>query len=146
MHASGPFSNTGPIPPRANQATTYTILLSVQGGGNAVAGGVLSTVLPSYVTYTGLTTGTGTFSYDAGAHTVTWNTGDLAQGTSAQGAFQVSVTPSTSQKGSAPPLTSILSFSGYDRFAGVQVSATANPVTTDTPQDPGYVSSNANVQ
>ncbi|MCR4275840.1 MAG: hypothetical protein NUV90_00420, partial [Candidatus Parcubacteria bacterium] len=71
---------------------------------------------------------------------------DLAQGGSAQGTFQVSLTPSTSQKGLAPALTGPVSFSGYDRFAGVQISATADPVTTETKGDPGYVSTNAVVQ
>jgi len=146
LHSSGTFANSGPIPPRANQATTYTILLGVRGGGNAIAGGTVSTILPSYVTYTDLTAGDGTFSYDTGSRTVTWNTGDLAQGASVRGLFQVSFTPSTSQKGSTPSLTGPVSFSGYDRFAGVQISAGADPVTIETRGDPGYVAANAIVQ
>lgn len=146
FHAGGPFANSGPIPPRADQATTYTVLWGVQNRGNAVAGGTLSTVLPSYVSYTGLTNGTGAFAYNEASRTVTWTIGDLAQGATAQGAFQVSLTPSTSQKGSAPLLTSSGAFSGYDRFAGVQITAQADPVTTETKGDPGYVSANAVVQ
>jgi len=145
-HASAPLATGGPIPPRANQATTYAIVWNVQSAASAVAGGAVSATLPSYVSYTGLTIGNGSFSYDDKSRTVTWNLGDLSQGGSAQGTFQVSITPSTSQKGSAPLLTGTASFSGYDRFAGVQVSASADPVTTETPRDPGYVSSNATVQ
>lgn len=146
LHTSGPISTSGPIPPRVDQTTTYTIVWNARNQGSAIAGGSVSAILPSYVSYTDLTTGTGSFSYDAGSHTVSWSTGDLAQGGSATGAFQISLTPSTSQRGSAPPLTSTASFSGYDRFAGVQVSATADPVTTETKGDPGYVSTNAIVQ
>ena len=146
LHSSGTLNNSGPIPPHANQSTTYTIVLNVRNEGSAVAGGVVSTTLPGYVSYTGLTNGSGLFSYNEVSHTVSWNTGDLAQGTSAQGVFQVSFTPSTSQKGTAPQLTGTASFSGYDRFAGVQVSATADPVTTETEGDPGYMSANATVQ
>ena len=146
FHSSGPLSTSGPVPPRTGQATTYTIVWNVQNQGSAVAGGTVSATLPSYVTYTGVSSGTGSFSYDSSSNTVTWSAGDLAQGASAQGAFQVSLTPSTSQKGSAPPLTSSASFSGYDRFAGVQISATADPVTTETKGDPGYVSTNSLVQ
>jgi len=146
LHTSGPLSTSGPIPPRVGQTTTYTIVWDTFDEGSAIAGATVSATLPSYISYTGLTTGTGSFSYDAGSHTVTWNIGDIAQGASAQGAFQVSLTPSTSQKNSAPHLTSTASFSGYDRFAGVQVSATADPVTTETKGDPGYVSSFRNVQ
>lgn len=146
LHASGPLGSSGPIPPRANQATTYTIMWNVQDKGSPVAGGTVKTTLPSYVSYTNSTVGTGSFSYDDRARTVTWNVGDLAQGGSAQGAFQVSLTPSTSQKGGAPPLTNSASFSGFDRFAGVQISATADPVTTETTGDTGYSSANAIVQ
>jgi len=138
LHSSGPFTNSGPFPPKANEATTYTILWNVQNKGSAVAGGAVSATLPSYVSYTNQTNGTGSFTYDSKSRTVTWNIGDLAQGANAQGAFQVSLTPSSSQKGSAPFLTGAMSFTGYDRFAGVQIAATADPATTETKGDPGY--------
>ena len=147
LHSLGSLSNSGPIPPRVNQPTTYAVVWNVRNEGSAVAGGVVSATLPAdYVSYTGLTSGTGSFSYNEVSHTVSWDTGDLAQRASAQGAFQVSFTPSTSQKGTTPPLTGAASFSGYDRFAGVQVSAAADPVTTETEGDPGYVSANGVVQ
>jgi len=122
----------GPVPPRTNQTTTYSVILNAQNKGSAVAGGIVSATLPGYVSYVGNTSGSGNFSYDSVSHTLTWNTGDLAQGASAQGTFQVSLTPSTSQKGSIVQLMSRSSFSGYDRFAGLQVSATADAVTTET--------------
>jgi uncharacterized repeat protein (TIGR01451 family) len=146
LHSSGPIPNTGPIPPHANQPTTYTVEWNVQNSGSPLAGGTVTATLPSYVTYTGKTAGAGTFSYDDPSRTVTWTSGDLAQGASAQGYFQVSITPSTSQQGSAPQLTSSATLSGYDRFAGVQVTSTADPVTTETTADPGYTSTNADVQ
>ena len=146
LHSSGPISNSGPIPPVANHATTYTIIWSVQNKGSAVAGGTVSAILPNYVSYTGATAGSGSFTYDKGYRTVSWSAGNLAQGASASGAFQISLTPSTSQKGTPPTLIGGVSFSGYDRFAGVQVSASASPVTTETIEDPGYISTNSIVQ
>lgn len=145
-HGSSPIANSGPIPPVSDQATTYTVSLNVRNGGSPVAGASVTTVLPGYVTYTGNTAGMGSFSYNDASHTLTWSVGDLIQGGSAQGSFQVSLTPSTSQKGSAPYLTGPFNFTGYDRFAGVQVPAKADPVTTETKGDPGYVSGNALVQ
>lgn len=146
LHASGPLANSGPIPPRANQATTYSVVVKVKNGQSSVAGAAVTTTLPSYVSYSGVTSGSGTFSYDSSSRTLTWNVGDLAQGASAQGVFQVSLTPSVSQKGNAPALTGEVSFSGYDRFAGVSVSAAADPVTTETKGDPGYSPTDAAVQ
>lgn len=144
--AIGGFGVSGPVPPKANQATTYSVVWSAQNKGSAVADGRVTATLPSYVSYTGATSGKGTFSYDSSSRTLTWSTGDLAQGGGAQGVFQVSLTPSTSQKGSAPDLTGPVSFSGYDRFAGVQVRSSAAPATTETKGDAGYVSANALVQ
>lgn len=146
LHSSGPFSTSGPIPPSPNQATTYAILWNVKNQGSAVAGGIVNATLPSYVSYVGATTGMGSFSYDESSRVVSWTTGDLGQGGSAQGAFLVSLTPSSSQRGSTPVLAGPMSFSGYDRFAGVQISSTADPVTTETKGDPGYVPTNATVQ
>jgi hypothetical protein len=60
--------------------------------------------------------------------------------------FQVSLTPSISQRKESPALTTTTSFSGHDRFAGVAVSASAGSVTTETFSDPGYVSGNGIVQ
>ncbi len=146
LHASGPLSNSGPIPPRIGQTTTYTIVWNARDEGSPIAGASVSAVLPSYVSYTGQTTGTGSFSYDTASRTVSWDAGSISQGGDVQGAFQVSLTPSSSQQGTAPQIIGATSFSGYDRFAGVQISATANPVTTETKGDPGYVSSFGTVQ
>lgn len=146
LHVAGPFANSGPIPPHAGTATTYTVQWGVKNPGNAVAGATVTAALPSYVTYTGKTSGAGSFAYDPNARAVTWTVGDMAQGASAQGAFQVSITPSSSQTGTAPTLVGGASFSGYDRFAGVTVSATGNAVTTDTVGDTGYSPNNATVE
>lgn len=146
LHSSGHLSNSGPIPPRVNQATTYSIVWNAHNEGSTVAGGIVSTTLPSYVSYTGSTSGAGSFSYNDASRTVTWNVGDLAQGASAQGVFQISFTPSITQKGGVPTLTKNATFSGYDRFAGIQISATANQVTTETKGDPDYSPTNAAVQ
>jgi hypothetical protein len=146
LHASGPWSESGPIPPRADHATTYAIAWDVQNRTSAVADATVSATLPSYVSYVGITTGAGSFSYNEKSRTISWTVGDLASGASAKGFFKISLIPSTSQRGSAPPLTSEALFSGYDRFAGVRISATADPATTETLRDPGYVSANSLVQ
>ncbi len=146
LRNAGPFTNTGPIPPRADEPTTYTIQWNLTNPGSAIGGGTVSATLPGYVTYTGKTSGGGSISYDSSARKITWSAGDLPQGGSAQTAFQVSLTPSSSQKGSAPRLTESATFSGFDRFAGIQVSASAEALTTETPTDPGYSPTNATVQ
>src|SRR3989344_460511 len=146
LHSSGPFGNNGPIPPVAGRATSYTIRWDMRNDGSTIADGTVLATLPSYVSYTGIMACTGSFSYDSVSRTVSWHIGDIAKGGKTQGAFQISITPSTSQSGTAPLLTGALSFSGYDRFAGVQISASADPSSTETPQDAGYTGEKAIVQ
>lgn len=146
LHSSSPWAESGPIPPRADQGTTYAIVWEVENRASAVADATVSATLPSYVSYVGITTGAGSFSYNEKSRVVSWTVGDLAAGARAKGFFKVSLIPSTSQRGGAPALTSEASFSGYDRFAGVQISAKADPATTETTRDPGYVSSMGTVQ
>src|SRR3989344_5856258 len=146
FHTSGAFANSGPIPPKFDTTTSYAISWKVSGAASAVAGAVVSTTLPSYVTYTGATSGQGLISFDPNSRMVTWSVGDLSQGRSSQASFQVALLPSSSQRGDAPKLTSSISFSGYDRFAGVTITSSADPVTTETTGDPSYSPSKATVQ
>ena len=143
-HTTGPFANTGPIPPKPNTPTTYTIVWRAQDEGSAVAGASVSAILPSYVTFTGKTSGAVT--YDSGSRTVTWNAADLTPGGVAEAAFQVSFTPSSAQQGTAPVIVGPTAFTGYDRYSGVQVTTSANAVTTETTGDPGYVPTDSTVQ
>jgi hypothetical protein len=145
-HTSGPLLAGGPIPPKVGQTTTYTIVWSVKTQGSPIAGASLTTLLPSYVVYTGVTTDGSAFQYDASSHTVTWNLGDLAAQSNRSGAFQLSLTPSSSQKGSVPALTGKATFAGYDRSAGVSVSSTIDALTTEMPSEPGYTATDASVQ
>ncbi|HQU07517.1 MAG: hypothetical protein B7X04_00220 [Parcubacteria group bacterium 21-54-25] len=141
LHASGPFRNTGPIPPVANQPTTYTIVWSAQNTINDVAAANVTANLPAYVQFVGPTApNDGSITYDAGAHTVTWNAGDIAAGASRQAAFQVSLTPSTSQRNSNPQLVGPATFSAFDRYAQVSISQTMPAVTTSLVHDPLYQS------
>ena len=146
LHASGPFSNSGPIPPHGWPSDDVYDRLERARRGKRSRRRHGHPRFCRAMFRTPVVCDAADFSYDSGSRTVSWNIGDLAQGASAQGAFQVSLTPSTSQKGSAPALDRAATFSGYDRFAGVQISATANPVTTETTGDPGYVGANAIVQ
>lgn len=146
LHSSGPLGNSGPIPPQVGKQTSYTIVWNVKAHGSPIAGAMLKATLPNYVTYTGVTTDDSTFSYDPGSRSVSWNIGDLAAGQSASGSFQVSLTPSSSQKTTAPTLVGAATFSGYDRFSGTALSQLLTPLTTEMPTESGYTASQASVQ
>ena len=133
LHFTGPIPNTGPMPPQAEQDTSYTILWTVKNSSNTIGNAVASAILPPYVRY--VSAGQAGISYDANSRTVTWNLGDLAAGVgystaAKQAYFQVVLTPSTSQVGSIVPLTGASALKGQDRYANVGVEADAPAPTT----------------
>jgi hypothetical protein len=146
LHSSGAIANTGPWPPVANQETTYDIQLSAQNSLNSVGGAVVSTVLPSYIRYTGKTSaGDTAIAYDDSTRTVTWNIGDLAPSASKTATFQVALLPSLSQKGTSPIVIPLQTLTGTDRFTQAQVTATADALTTQAPSDPKYTTDKGTV-
>ena len=140
---SGPFKNIGPIPPQPNSETTYSMLLSFSSSVNSVAGASLRAVLPSYVRF--ISSQDSAITYDATTRTVSWSAGDVAAGTSKQGAFQVALLPSSSQRGTSPVLMSSITFSGTDRFTKRALEGRAPDVTTQITGDAGYQSGNGEV-
>lgn len=133
LHFSGPFSNTGPMPPRVESKTTYTVRWTVKNSSNAVANGVVKASLPQYVRFVAAQSGSG-ITYNEGSRTVTWSLGDIKAGTgytgtARSGAFQVEIEPSTSQVGQTPVLVNSATLSGQDRFAQVQLGAQSEVAT-----------------
>jgi hypothetical protein len=140
----GPFTNTGPWPPVANQASTYTVMLSVSNSVNSVADAAATMTLPSYVSFTGKVSGQVT--YNENTRTVTWDLSDVPAGVTREAAFQVSLTPSTSQKGTAPVIVSEQTLTGFDRFISRQVKSASHALDIRTETDPAYQFSQGEVQ
>ena len=139
LYATGAYANAGPVPPRAETPTSYTVAWTVKSSSNAVGNASISTVLPPYVNYK---TGSAGIAYDAASRTVRWDLGDVAAGAGYTSAarsesFQVTLNPSTSQVGQIPALTGAAVFSGQDRFAQVSIQANAPAVTTATADGAG---------
>jgi hypothetical protein len=143
-HFSGPFINIGPMPPKAETGTTYSIVLTVKNSSNELANASVSTVLPPFVQFVSAIQGEGV-TYDAPSRTVRWPVGTLKAGVgytlpTRQAAFQVTLVPSSSQVGQIPPLTGPISFTAQDRFAQVNVSAQADAPTTKLTGESGFTS------
>lgn len=126
-HTAG--KDSGPVPPAAGTETTYTVTLAAKNGVNSVGAAKETFQLPSYVRFTGIAD-SGVL-YNPDSRTVTWTVGDMQPGGNASARFQVGITPSTSQHGSAPVIVNDQSFSGVDRFTGQQVYASAPALTTE---------------
>lgn len=146
VRSVGPFENTGPWPPEVDEETTYTILLRAENAVNSIAGARVTVPLPSYMEFAGLAQPSGAVTFNETSSEVVWEIGDLAGGAEREAAFQVALTPSSSQEGEAPDLTGTARLEAYDRFAETDVSATASEVSTRTTTDPDYDFSYGTVQ
>jgi hypothetical protein len=128
----GVFPDSGPVPPKAEQETTYSVTWIVGNSQNAVANAVVSAVLPSYVRFTGVVSPGEAVTYNAVGGIVTWKVGDISEGGARTASFQIGVTPSLSQAGKAPTVLSDQRVAALDRFAGIQIESTASPLTTQS--------------
>ncbi len=146
IHSIGPFENSGPIPPVAEQKTTYTVMNSVSNSFNNVRNVTYTATLPSYVTWLGKIypeSAAANVKYSPDKREITWSLGDIAPGTgyntSAKDfAFQLELLPSISQVNSAPILINEQRIAGTDVFTETIVESTFSPLDTRIESDPNF--------
>ena len=148
-YTTGPFRNTGPWPPVADQETTYTVDLDLTNTVNTVADAVVTGTLPSYVRFVGASESSVT--YNPTTRAITWKAGDVLPGAGytispRRASIQVALLPSVSQRGTSPILVSSLNASGVDRFTQRAVSAGLQSITIQALSDPAYDSSKGDVR
>ncbi len=132
LHSSSPFSDVGPVPPIPEQETTYTVVLSVTNSTNDLSGVQVVTSLPIYTKWLGkISPEKSDLKYNELGGGLVWNAGEIKRGTTKEVYFQVSFTPSIVQAGATPDLLNDISASGYDGFAGVNITAPNADKKTD---------------
>lgn len=136
LSRTGIFTNTGPIPPKADVESTYTVIWTVTNTANSVANASVSATLPSYVRYTGMASPGEDVSFNAVGGVVTWKIGDLSEGASRTVSFQIGFTPSVSQVNQTPVLVSNQRAYGFDRFTKTQIEKTAQPLSSQSGLSP----------
>ena len=136
VYKNSTFTNTGPLPPKANVNTTYGahIVVSAQ---NALVNSKVSFILPAYVTFTGnYATGTNV-TYDARTRTVVWNIGSIGAGGVVTNDIQVSVRPSQSHVGNTPAVTSSVTLEADEADSKAHIRNIANGLTTELLREQG---------
>ncbi len=137
-HTDPSLGASGPFPPQVDQATMYTVRWSVANPGNDIRAVTVSALLPPGVQFLG-PAGSGGFGapvHNANTSTVTWSLASVAQGAGFSGvkpdaAFQVSVTPSLVQRGSAITLLRNISLTATDAFTGQVMTTSSRTLSTD---------------
>lgn len=141
---AGPFTNTGTLPPHAEEETSYTILWTVVNSSNTVRGGEVVATMPSYVRWVGAVSPQGeTVLFNATNRTVRWKLGDIEPGIgitspAREVAFQIALLPSVSQIGEAPLLIGEARLQGTDGWTGARLFASGKAIDTRITADPRF--------
>lgn len=128
QYKTSPFANTGPIPPRPNQDSTYTVNLRVSAQ-NAIGNTKVSFTLPAYVTWRNVVSDS-TVTYDSKTRTVAWNIGRIDQGKSRMVDIGLNVKPSQSHVGQSPVITSGIILDADEEASRIHLKSTLSPLTT----------------
>ncbi len=142
-YASSDITNSGPTPPKAGQATTYTINWEIKNYFSDAKNVKVKAILPQNVSLTGRImpeNELSNFSFDSASREIVWSAGDILAGTGVNGdpvalAFQVSLTPDVSQRGSLAPIIGAVQISGENQFTNTIISSQDSGVNTSLPDD-----------
>ncbi len=149
------LKNTGQVPPKAEQETTYSVVWTITNSSNNLRNVKVRSTLPTWVKYTGNISPTQEdVSYNSASREVIWNAGTVSRGTGMEGnppkevEFQISFTPSLVQVGELPLLTNDSVLTGHDDFANVDVQINRASLNTNIGKqtDPNAAAATGRVQ
>lgn len=130
----------GPLPPRVGQATRYWIFASLETGATETREGVVTFTLPAGVNWTGRASVTVGQDLLIEGNRLTWqigvvdpHAGVLHEAPSAS--FEVSLTPTAEQVGSAPLLLTRADFTGLDAWTDQPLTSHQGGLTTELSGD-----------
>jgi hypothetical protein len=152
LYYTGPLENSGPVPPKAENETTYTIVWTVTNNLNDVSGAKVVARLPAYVSWNNIISPLSEkISYDSVTGDVMWDLGGVfaEAGFSKpkrEVAFQVTLKPSVTQVESIPNLLGEQVLTGKDNYSNAQVSDKRSPLNTSLVNDSGFIEGNDRVR
>jgi len=138
------FGNSGPLPPKKGETTTYTIIWQAKNYYNNVENVKVKATLSKNVN---LVAGKISpeeeierFTFDSQSREIVWDIGELNVG---QGifdsaptiAFQVALTPDSAQKGQTPEIIREAKITAEDSWTKESLEATAPAIDTTLPDD-----------
>jgi hypothetical protein len=141
LRTQGAISNTGPIPPKVDEVTTYTVVWTVTNTSNNITGAKVTANLPAYVSWTGaVSPADANITYNPTGGGIVWNVGSVPRNASVgsgakQVSFQVALRPSANQIGTVPDIVSATTITGTDVFTGVNIQNGTPALSTRTSSD-----------
>lgn len=134
-HNNGIFPDTGPVPPIADQTTTYTVSMVITNGSNDIRNAVVDASLPGYVTWLDKIDGSSDVTYDPTTRAIEWKAGDIPANKQTYLSFQVSLLPRSLLVNTIPALVNTQRIQATDSFTGSVVHGTSPAVSTHLATD-----------
>ena len=143
LYRSSPIPTSGPLPPRVGAKTVYTILWEIRNFTNDAENVQVVGLLPPNVVWENVFSPKDSrIIFDPATSEIRWNAGKVAAGTGINSpaltlAFQVSITPSTVDRGRNMTLLIESRLIGKDAFTGEELRETIGSQGTELRDDPG---------
>jgi len=144
LYYSGPFANTGPIPPKVGAETSYTIVWSLSNTANNISKAIIRSSVPSWMKFVGtVSPSSEDLTYNPSTKEIVWNVGRITKGAGITGlvrsvSFQVVFTPSLSQIRTTPIIINDAVLTGHDDFANVDVRVNKSALRTQLDNDSSF--------
>lgn len=151
LYYTGAFVNSGLIPPKVEQPTTYTVVWSLSNTANNVSKAVVTSSLPPWVDFVGTISPTDEdLTFNSSTRDIVWRAGSVPKGTGINSSvrtvsFQISFSPSLSQVGTIPVLVNGAVLTGHDDFANVDLRVSKTSLSTQLDNDPLFTSGGGKV-
>jgi hypothetical protein len=142
VRSVGNIENSGPIPPKVDTPTDYTVVWSISNSFNQVSNAQVRATLPPYVKWTNLKDPQSeNISLNQITNEIIWNAGLVLPNTGAntkQVYFQLEFLPSVSQVGQSPVILGEATISGIDKVTGAKIEFKVPALTTIFSSDPSF--------
>ncbi len=135
------ITNSGPIPPKVGQETTYTLHWKAMNVSNDINNVTVTASLPTNATMTGkIFPDDARLSYNERTNSVVWNIGKMDAGEGVlsaplEVAFQVKIKPSPEQAGREVGLLGQATLGAKDLFTLEDLSVSSEAKTINLPED-----------
>lgn len=137
------IQNSGPIPPKVGNDTTYTLHWRLINVSNDLAEAKVEAFLPTGAFFTGKKfPEDANLTYNERTNTLAWDIGNMAAGEGIlnkprEVSFQVKITPAPNQAGFDAKLLNQSTFSVKDLFTGEKLTVSAPEKSTQLTEDSG---------
>lgn len=135
------FGNSGPLPPKVDETTTYTIIWQVKNYYNDVKNAKVKATLSREVQLTGkIFPEDSKLMFDTFSREIIWDIGEIEAGKGILNpvqtlAFQIAFTPDSFQKGQTVQLIGQAKIVAEDSWTGESLEALSPPINTTLPDD-----------